>query len=178
MFWTKTIELGDKVVLADPGVVLHDDNFGICFLDNVLPGKYRCYAKIRNLSKRYRWTHRVVEITVTHSKYKRNLPEEESKEEVNVEGGMCGVFDEKYWGEINNTSEEAQESWFWRCFYKTYNERKRKNTCTAGTIDGRGFVSSTGLGDGDYLFRTAKNKDGKTVSITVVFVRRGDFELY
>ena len=39
-----------------------------------------------------------------------------------------------------------------------------------GIINGVGFVSSSGWGDGGYTCYTAKNEDGQIVGIKIVFI--------
>ena len=42
---------------------------------------------------------------------------------------------------------------------------------TGNTIDGLGFVSSTGFGDGSYICYTARNENGKIIAICIEFIK-------
>lgn len=54
--------------------------------------------------------------------------------------------------------------------------RKYLSKLDGNTIDGLGLVSSSGYGDGGYNCFTAKNEDGKIVSIRVEFIGEYDEE--
>ena len=63
-----------------------------------------------------------------------------------------------------------------RQYRESDNAWRRITKPDAGVIDGHGFVSSSGDGDGCYNCWTAQNADGKTVSIRVEFVYDGEEE--
>lgn len=54
--------------------------------------------------------------------------------------------------------------------------RKYLSKLDGNTIDGLGFVSSSGYGDGGYNCLTCRNEDGKIVSIRVEFIDEYDEE--
>ena len=83
-------------------------------------------------------------------------------------------------GEKALTSIENKFSLMLNKFYAEYrhniNSEKKLYRNTGNTIDGLGFVSSSGYGDGGYNCFTAKNSDGKIVSIRVEFIGEYDEE--
>lgn len=87
---------------------------------------------------------------------------------------------EKTEGEKALTSIENKFSLMLHKFYAKYikniNSKKKLYRNTGNTIDGLGLVSSSGYGDGGYNCFTAKNEDGKIVSIRVEFIGEYDEE--
>lgn len=70
-------------------------------------------------------------------------------------------------------NEDPSETWQRR---KDYEKEKEKcwpyiQKLTGNTIDGLGFVSSTGFGDGEYICYTTRNEDEKIVAICIKFIK-------
>lgn len=54
-------------------------------------------------------------------------------------------------------------------YMKSIESWKQVRGFCADTVDGKGFVSSSGMGDGEYSCQIARNEDGKIVGIRVDF---------
>lgn len=59
-------------------------------------------------------------------------------------------------------------------YLKSANSQKKLFCLTGSTMDGLGFVSSSGYGDGSYECWTAKNEDGKIIAIRVEFINEDE----
>jgi hypothetical protein len=69
-----------------------------------------------------------------------------------------------------NTEEVLEKLRAWKKYNDNNKSRRYIERLTANTIDGLGFVSSSGYGDGGYTCYTGKNKDGKINAIRIEFI--------
>lgn len=119
-------------------------------------GKYNCYAAYYTdpiLSAR------VSKIFLIHE----SIPEDAKirflhyTSIIGVDSGQAGFFDEKYFED-----NQPKEEWHKRVCSITLND-------DVGTIDDKGFVASSGFGDGMYeLFANTKKK--KVYALKLVFI--------
>ena len=74
--------------------------------------------------------------------------------------------------ELNNIKykHERLMSELYHIYMRSITSQEKLYRNTGNTIDGLGFVSSSGYGDGGYTCWTAKNKEGKVIAIQVEFI--------
>ena len=82
-------------------------------------------------------------------------------------------FDDNFDG--LNTEELLEKIQAWHKYNDSYKSRRYIESLTANTIDGFGFVSSSGFGDGCYTCWTARD-GGKIVAIRIEFITEYDDE--
>lgn len=155
------IKLNNKVVVSDPCYDLDAWYQGI--LEGVLPGMYNCEAKMVNDQF---WGTRVASLEVCHKDYQK--PKYEiTPLPIGVDSGQAGVFDYEYYAKYHtNTLENV-----------TINDQWYDDVCDitlapqqCGTIEDKGFVSSSGFGDGAYPCYVAKNNNGEIIAIHIDFI--------
>lgn len=147
-----TIELSSSVYVTDPCYATKD--WCCNRLDGLKPGKW--LASVRKDPFRPVGT-----ITVRHENYPKCEIDEETDAFVCVDSGQAGFFDAEYF-EKNQPSEE----WYKRVCAITLD---RDHNCS-GTVDGRGAVSESGDGDGEYDCLAAYNSKGEIVGLTIFFL--------
>lgn len=64
----------------------------------------------------------------------------------------------------------------WDIYMRSIVSQKKIQRCTGNMIDGLGFVSSSGFGDGGYTCWTARNDDGCIIAIRIEFITEYDEE--
>ena len=159
-----TIKLGSKVMVSDPCYGFNTWCQGV--LNNVLPGKYECQVEYSDEGD---WGIRVSAIAVIHEDFKGKEIEYLDPEdfEVGVDSGQAGIFDYDYYVQYHddrNVRPHVKDDWYDRVCDITLSKE------SAGDIDGFGFVSSSGYGDGGYNCWTAENEDGDIIAIRVEFI--------
>lgn len=167
------ITLNDKVMVSDPCYGLNTWCQGV--LENVLPGKYECKVGFADEGE---WGTRVADIEVIHNDYlKEFLDYNDEDFDVGVDSGTAGVFDYEYYKKYHKDRSErdhVNSDWYERTGDITF---VTDIQCfDANTIDGLGFVSSSGYGDGCYTCWTARDDEGKIVAIRVEFIIEEDEE--
>lgn len=86
-------------------------------------------------------------------------------------------YEEFYWENTDDTVENLLARFkAFEEYRQSIKSEKYLYKLDGNTIDDRGFVSSSGYGDGGYNCFTAKNEDGKIVSIRVEFIGEYDEE--
>lgn len=156
-----TIRLGAKVIISDP---CYEPGLWCCPERRILPGMYNCTVK-RTILKD--WGDRTVSIKIEHIKFP-NTPCVEELCSVGVDSGQAGFFDVKYYNEKAGDSkpyEGVNEEWYKRVCEITLNNKR-----PFGTIDGKGIVTDSGLGDGCYWCYAGRNDDGKIVALEIIFL--------
>lgn len=154
-----TIKLSRKVYVTDPCYKI--DTWCQKLLDNVSPGKYKCFISVINPCT---WENRVSELHVVQetvfSKYKEleEIPymSEPICYEIGVDSGQCGIFDAEYY----ERSQPNNKDWY---------KRICDLTCNAGTIDDLGVATCSGFGDGAYPLYVAE-ENGEVVAMMVKFI--------
>lgn len=108
-------------------------------LGRIKPGIYNCYA---HMEERGLLGKRVAEISIVHKNTEllHNPVWFEVDAEIGVDSGQCGIFESDYYEDVHGS--QLDEIWY----------KKICNlTSPFGVIDDKGFVSSTGYGDGSYI---------------------------
>lgn len=159
------IMLGAEVVVSDPCYGLGTWCQGV--INNVAPGTYQCNVEYYNDAL---WGTRVSAIEVINESYYFNeIDYLEVNFEVGVDSGQAGIFDYSYYEENhkkNNNGRVLNENWYDRVCSLT----NTNNKLTGNTIDGLGFVSSSGYGDGSYYCYVAHDIDENVIAIRVEFI--------
>jgi hypothetical protein len=160
-----SIMLNKEVYITDPCY----DTTVWCqkFLDNVSPGKYKCFVVVIDDGE---WGHRVAELhAIKEEIFSRYVELEDIpyiSEPLNccigVDSGQCGIFDRKYYEEHQPDDDYYNlNSWYRKVCELTYNN--------AGTIDGLGVVSESGYGDGAYSLYVAM-ENNEVVAMKIAFI--------
>ena len=168
MYSKKTIEIGEFTIstntmyISDP--CYKYGGFGAQQIP-CISGKYKCYIVL--YSNRDIGT-RVGESIVRHIAYKTVNPTKLDNQRLYVDSGQLGYFDMKYY-EKNNPGGllnifKSDNEFYKKCCEITLSKKE------AGIVDNSGFVTSSGLGDGEYKFYLGSNPNGKTCAIKVVFI--------
>lgn len=161
-----TIELGSSVVLSDPcyepGIWCASE------LHTMQPGTYDCYA---DFTYNKDWGIRVARLVI--------MPADEPPhgyvydDSVNgclaVDAGVFGIFDRRYFIEKKTTDEER---WY-NDNVISWAAKEHAFICE----DGKGFITSSGYGDGAYNAYYSKNQKGQINSIEVIFIEPNDEDI-
>lgn len=190
----KTIELGKKVIISDPGYNM--DTWCIGILNDVLPGTYECFYEIIEDNS---WGRRIVSIEVKNKNYEFYDFSENLDAEIGVDSGQCGIYDydyfkqnnqkEDWYGQICNLTYIEEENPNYKNFYeskyyfdqdidKEYQKyvddeeisRMFFSRFAADTFEDKCLVSSSGYGDGLYDAFVERNNDGKIIGIKISFI--------
>ena len=197
------IKLGNKVMVSDPCYGLGTWCQGV--LENVLPGNYKCYVeysdevdwgeRVAAIEVRHQDYDDVVpmdredfEVGVDSGQagifdydyYARYHTD--SKERDHVDDGWYDRVGDLTCVNVKNPNYE-EFNWDADDCYNRYREYIKTEKCwpyiqklTANPIDGLGFVSSSGFGDGGYTCWTAREEGGHIVAIRVEFIAEYDEE--
>lgn len=161
-----TIELGSSVVLSDPsyepGIWCSSE------LHIMQPGTYDCYA---DFAYDKDWGIRVARLVITPAEEPPfgYIYDESVIETLAVDAGEFGIFDRKYFIEKKTTDEE-----------RWYNDNVVAwcgNDYAFICEDGKGFITSSGFGDGWYSAYYSRNQKGQINSIEVIFIEPEDEDI-
>lgn len=175
------IYLGKSVVVSDPmsgGDMSYLDMRVI--LKNVLSGYYKVVVKRVDTGK-YGIRNSIVSVIHTGCLDKKKLIWKKYKDDVGVDSGQAGIFDEKSykndgsvaflpwikkrapWKYDNNKSGGM---WYMKMSDMTLNSKEKW-----GIYD-NGVVSSSGFGDGNYPIYIAKDEKRRIIGIAIDFLVR------
>ena len=162
------INLGEKVMVSDPccemGTWCQDT------IDNMLKGIYKCDLEMCDTV----WGHRVSAIQVTHVDYMNKFLAYKCHScYIGVDSGQAGIFDYEYYEKYHNGN--TDDDWYGTVCDKTISMYNGTEFLDGNTVDGLGFVSSSGYGDGCYDCWVAE-RDGKVVAIRVEYITEDDEE--
>lgn len=154
-----TITLGSRVMISDPCYRLDIWCQGV--LNNVLPGEYHCHTYMYDTNG---WGRRVCAISVAHVdyEYEELNADEVMPFDVGVDSGQAGIFDFKYYTKHHEPF--LDKKWYNDVCDLTLSIQQ------AGIIDDKGFVSSSGYGDGGYSCAVRRNDDGYIIGIVILFI--------
>ena len=157
------IKLNSKVMVSDPCYGLNTWCQGV--IEGVLPGNYNCKAKLIN--KTY-WGERVAAIEVCHEDYKspKYIP---ALLDIGVDSGQAGIFDYEYYKKYHTDASDydhVESQWYDEVCKLTLSPKQ------CGTIGDKGFVSSSGYGDGSYECYVAKNNNDEIIAIRIDFIKK------
>lgn len=155
-----TIELGSKVTLSDP--CYEADIWSSAQLSNLLPGIYDCYADFSDMGD---WGTRVARLIIVSENPPHEAPSEikEVNAFLSVDAGVFGIFDTEYY---RQKKDENPEGWY------------ENNVCSWISKEdaficeeAKGFITTSGFGDGCYEAFCHLNDDGEIYKIEVIFLR-------
>lgn len=154
-----TIELGKSVILSDP--CYEPDIWCSAQVNNMIPGIYDCYADFTEIEH---WGTRVTRLVIMID----NPPHEAPKKvkEVSaclaVDAGVFGIYDEKY---FRKKKSENPDAWYERNVL-SWVMKEEGFICE----DAKGFITTSGFGDGCYNAYCHLDDHGKVYKIEVVFI--------
>lgn len=154
-----TIELGTSVILSDP--CYEPDIWCSAEVKDMSPGIYDCYADFADMGA---WGMRVTQLTVV----KENPPHEGPYRlmPVNaclaVDAGMFGIYDAEYFRKVK---EENPEAWYQQNVI-SWVAKEEGFICE----EAKGFITSSGYGDGCYNASCHLDDNGKVYKIEVSFI--------
>lgn len=154
-----TIELGSSVILSDPCYDL--DEWCSGKVQNMIPGIYDCYADFAIMGS---WGTRVVRLILVHT----NVPNEgpakikEVPACLAVDAGVFGIYDEQYFRKVKDANPDA---WYNQNVLSWINDEE-------GFIceDAKGFITTSGYGDGYYDAYCYHDDEENVYKIEVVFI--------
>ena len=156
---------GDKIHVSDP---CYDYDFlGAINLTNVLAGKYLAYITRLNMGK---WGTRTAKLSIRHVDYPEVIPKIAFDWEVEVDSGQAGFFDDQYYKENQGGEFGDTTTFFGLACFLTLSKKH------GGIVQDKGVVSETGFGDGCYSLYVGKNKAGKIVSASIIFIADDELE--
>lgn len=158
-----TIELGTSVILSDP--CYEPDIWCSAQVNNMLPGIYDCYADFTEIEH---WGTRVARLVIIIDNPPHEAPQK--IKEVNaclaVDAGVFGIYDEKY---FRKKKSENPDAWYQQNVI-SWIAKEEGFICE----DAKGFITSSGLGDGCYNAYCYLDDHGKVYKIEVVFIEPED----
>jgi hypothetical protein len=162
------ITLSGKLRITDP---CYEPDTWCAGLLNVKPGQYDCYQYKHNHiwepfreGDKYSNDTRVGAIEIRHKSANKPVFNQRLDNSIGVDSGQAGFFDQAYYDEMKTGDEET---WYDRVCGVTYNPKDERR---AGTIDNKGFVSSSGYGDGGYDCFVSKNAEGEIDALLLVYI--------
>ena len=158
----KTITLGPKVIVTDPG---YEPSNGHNRTLSVRPGEYVCSAARTNIGTLARPEHRIKFISIRHIDCLGQKAKYDELEAIAaVDSGQLGFFDAGYYeNHYADDDYDNPESWYRKVCDLTVEK-------DYGAVDGKGFVSSSGLGDGCYGCYGWRDRNGDIVGLIVTFL--------
>ena len=156
---------GNKIHVSDP---CYDyDSPDSATIGNALSGEYLAKLTLYNMTT---WSTRVARLSIYHANHKNIVPNICTECVITVDSGQAGFFDDDYYKE-NQGGDFGDIS---TLFGLACSLTLPKN-CSGILLD-KGVVSETGLGDGSYYLYTGKNKKGKIVSASIIFIADDELE--
>lgn len=151
----------DQLRVSDP--CYESDSEGGFSIQNVLPGQWKAYIDWYSNDT-------ISALCVVSQEHNGNLYEScfEEIADVGVDSGQLGVFDKVYYNDNQGGEYDQPDTFYGKCCNATSSEQ------CCGVIDDRGFVSSSGYGDGSYHVQVAKNSDGSVYAVLVDFIYNED----
>jgi len=158
-----TINLGNEVTISDP--CYERDVWCSITFKNILEGDFKCYIKEKKYGS---WGNRVAEMYAIHNNYE-NLVRADNYEfcgNVCVDSGTMSITDTSYYNKTHN-NDDFSEEW--------YNIEICNKLCgNYNIVDNQCFISTSGLGDGQYEVYGAFDIEDRLYAIKVVFLNEED----
>lgn len=162
------ITLSGKLRITDP---CYEPDTWCAGLIDVKPGQYDCYQYKHNHvwepfheGDKYSNDTRVGAIEIRHKSADKPVFNQRLNLAIGVDSGQAGFFDQAYYDEMKTSDEET---WYDRVCSVTYDPKDHRQ---AGTIDNKGFASSSGYGDGGYDCFISKNAEGEVDALLLVYI--------
>lgn len=154
-----TIELGSSIMLSDP--CYEPDTWCSATLHIMRPGIYDCYADFCDQSE---WGIRVTRLVIVPAETNETL---DYRHEVQaclcVDAGVFGVYDRTY---FHRKKSENAEAWY-DTNVLSWCMKEEAFICE----DGKGFITTSGFGDGVYEAFCSHDESGRINAISVVFIQ-------
>lgn len=158
-----TINLGNEVTISDP--CYESGVWCSMVFKNILEGEFECYAKEKKYGE---WGTRIAEMCAVHKDY-NNVVRADNYEycgDVCVDSGTMSISDTIYY---DNTHKEDDYSEEW------YNREVCDATCgddakEYNIADNQCFISTSGIGDGQYGVYGAFDSEDRLYAVKVVFL--------
>jgi hypothetical protein len=154
-----TIEIGEIAFLSDPcyGTISRWN----CTM-SMVSGKYYAYIT-RFEGKSDYLKDRIQSLVIVHSEYyktDKTLPNDDKEQLVcAVDSGTCGIFDGEYFAQFH-TENDVDDDWY---------EKNVIEMDEFTITDGKGVISSSGIGDGCYKVYAHYIKD-KAYALRIRFL--------
>lgn len=158
------VELGKEVKVSDPcyGTTV----WCSYILDDVSAGHYDCYTVIAETGSCGK---RVAFMVLCKDGYGFNIPKEQIPCDIGVDAGVCGIYDLEYFNQYHN-DRDVNEDWYQNNVI-SWCMKDQAYICD----EGKGFITSSGYGDGGYMLLVDRNDNGEIVRIAVdYFVTEDD----
>lgn len=156
----KTFILGESAIIGDPCYGRENLEHAIMFQVRVMPGLWCVVVeKERNstmLGRTMRWI-----ATVVHGDML--MPSRFELHNIGVDSGQAGIFSDDIFPTDEARDFDDKTSFYGLCCEATI----REDDC--GVILERGFVSSSGYGDGSYPLKLGFDTQGRCITIGVDF---------
>ena len=150
---------GNKIHVSDP---CYDyDSLGSATIVNVLSGEYLAKLTLYNMEN---WGSRVSKLSICHVNHKNIVPNTCTDCVITVDSGQAGFFDDDYYKENQGGNFGDISTLFGLACSLTLSKNR------GGILLNKGVVSETGFGDGSYSLYIGKNKAGKIVSASIIFI--------
>lgn len=164
------------IEITSGAITISDPCYGLntwCQAENIeFPnGRYYTDYVMSNDSE---WGARIAEIEIYSTDLseqdKSNISWTEINKEIGVDSGQAGIFDAEYYKKYHTDPNGENKDYVDDDWYdEVCNLTLDMDNDRAGIIDEKGFVSSSGYGDGGYTAYIGKLND-KIVSAKVVFI--------
>lgn len=155
-----------KLRVCDPCYSRHDK--GAFLLENVLLGRYFASIEIRGMGI---WGERVTRLDIRHENY--NDMNGFDVGTIGVDSGQAGFYDDDYYPQGERTGEfDDTDTFYGKACEITLSEEQ------AGIIDNFGVVSSSGVGDGEYLVCAVRESSGWVAAASIIFIPEDEGDDY
>ena len=150
-----------KIRVTDP---CYDKEIGGAVVVPAKNGVWAVEAVVKNLGV---WGRRVTRIIATHPDHReRNHPLGDTDSSIGVDSGQAGFFCESIYPEGETGEYDDKKSFYGRCCEAT-------EGMSGGVVMGKGYVSSSGFGDGEYEL-DVYGIGGKATRLVLTFVGEDD----
>ena len=156
---------GNKIHVSDP--CCDYDSVCAAKIVNALSGKY--FAKL-TLYDMATWGIRVANLSIYHANHKNVVPNICTDCVIGVDNGQAGFFNDDYYAENQGGDFGDISTLFGLACSLTMSKNH------GGIMQEKGVVSETGFGDGSYSLYVGKNKAGKIVSASIIFIADDELE--
>lgn len=158
------ITFTDKVVVTDPCYIR--GTWCGAYEVEVKPGEYKTSIETSDEGD---WGIRVAELKVKMVG-ETVVREDAADFMVGVDSGQAGIFCDTLYPEGEVGEFDGDGSFYDQCCNITLSDEQY------GEIQGKGFLSSSGFGDGGYSCYLGYNTDNQVVSIRIVFIDEAEEE--
>ena len=157
------IQLSNEIIVTDP-CYGYDLNFCQENISNMKPGIYTCEIEYLNDNSEQI----VKSISITCDDYEQTMSSKIlCSDSICVDSGQAGFFDYDFYKD--NTDNNKKEFYDY-CCNKTLSKERY------GIIKDKGFIASSGFGDGVYNMYSIKNDKGEIVKLEIIFIEDDEID--